>query len=111
MANLNVGSEVGNASGKIKLLRDSTDIAVGNASGSNTRATFGNFGTQALDMRSMSMTILDSPSSTSEITYKPQFRSESGTYTTWINRPDSLTGNASNGYLLYSNLIAMEVAG
>tara|TARA_Y100001938_G_scaffold21829_1_gene28105 strand:+ start:4424 stop:5056 length:633 start_codon:yes stop_codon:yes gene_type:complete len=111
MANLNVGSEAGNAGAKIKLKRDGIDIAKGNASGSNTTATFGNYGSQALDMRSMSMTYLDSPSTTSEITYKPQFMSEGASYSTWINRPDNLTGSATNGYLLYSNLIVMEVAG
>ena len=111
IANLMVGSQSGNASGKIKLKRDGIDIAKGDANSSNSTSTFGFYGSQNLDQRNMAMTILDSPSSTLEITYKPQFRSESGSYTTYINRPYQLTNAASNGYVTFSNLVVMEVAG
>ncbi len=106
-----VGAEAGNASAKIKLLRDSTDIAIGDAVSSNARTTYGDYGVNSYDMRSMSMTYLDSPSSTSELTYKPQFRSESSTYSTWVNRPHTHTGTNVNGYTGFSTLIVMEVAG
>tara|TARA_B100000287_G_scaffold385912_1_gene393400 strand:- start:70 stop:621 length:552 start_codon:yes stop_codon:yes gene_type:complete len=111
IATIMVGSEQGNASAKIKLLRDSTDIAIGNAISSNERTTHGDYGINSLDMRSMSMTYLDSPSSTAELTYKPQYRSESSTYSTWVNRPHNQTDSNVNGYTGFSTLTVMEVAG
>ena len=115
-ANLMVGGKDGNAGPKIKLLRDSTSIAIGdNGSNNNVdEATFGNhFSTTDLDCRQMSVTVLDSPSYSlnDEITYKPQIRSESGSHSTTINKAFLDNNAQTSGLRLFSNLIVMEIAG
>ena len=90
-----------------QLLRDSTSISIGDAASSRTRATTGNF----YENSSGSMTytyavnVLDSPSSTSELTYKAQIRAEGATY---VNRSRSDT-DASYGARLASTITVMEV--
>lgn len=92
----------------LRLLRDSTVIAAGTATGSQTQSSFGDFysasntftGTQSLNF-------LDSPSTTSAITYKIQFWIRGGT--AYIN------ANYSNGNFNYvfkptSNITLMEIA-
>lgn len=80
---------------KIKLLRNSTDVYVGDAATNQprvSRAMHGNFSTSpSLSAMSASVIYLDSPSTTSATTYKLQF----GSYTPYIiylNR----TGNDDN---------------
>ena len=71
--------------GGIRLVRDSTAICIGDAAGDRTRATCGMLGTNSNDIESgMSMTFLDSPNTTSAVTYKVQSMTE-GNYTTYIN--------------------------
>jgi hypothetical protein len=53
----------------LRLLRDSTAIAIGDAAGSRSRG-FGQLSAPSYQMLSSSITFLDSPSSTSSITYK-----------------------------------------
>ena len=60
------------------LLRDSTEIYRGNADGSRTRTSFGGKANANDDVRSVSLTFLDSPSTTSATTYKLQGSIESG---------------------------------
>ena len=113
-AHIMVGGKAGNAGPKIKLLRASTDIAVGVSSNDTVPGTFGNhFITTELDCEQMSMSYLDSPSYSlgDEITYKPQIRSEDSAYYTYINRAHTDNNSAVNGLRLFSNLIVMEIAG
>ena len=96
-----------NYSTSFSLLRGSTQIYMGDASSSRTR---GFYGGQTDDAR-MSFTggavYLDSPSSTSEVTYKLQWLVESGA-TAYLNRD---AGNADAAYstMAASSITAMEV--
>ena len=60
------------------LLKGSTEIYRGNADGSRTRTSFGGKANANDDVRSVSLTFLDSPATTSATTYKLQGRIESG---------------------------------
>ena len=100
-----------NAGAKLRLMRDSQTLAIGDADSNRARATFAHFVHHNLDVRTHSMMIIDSPARNSELTYKPQFRSEGSSYTTYVNRGHSSPDANANGATLYSNLIVMEIAG
>jgi hypothetical protein len=96
---------------RIRLVRNSTAIAIGDADGSRTRATFDfafNTGTSNL-ISPMPMVWLDSPSSTSAVTYKCDIHSIQNT-TVWVNR--SSYDNPSDAYDtdVVSTITAMEIA-
>lgn len=97
----------------IKLLRNGTEIGMGDASGSATRA-FGHFGPSGSyrpwDIESRHNTYLDSPGTTSAVTYKLQWAVPwASSYAIYINRgvnddTNSYTGRTS------SSLTVMEIA-
>ena len=66
-----------------QLVRDSTDLGQGTVAG-QTASTFGGTGNNSRGRGSLAYTYLDSPSSTSSLTYKLQVRIESGN-TIYIN--------------------------
>jgi len=107
---VNTGS-VGFASnaGFIRLLRNSTDIALGDTAGSRIRTYTGSGFDSAL-MVSSSINFLDSPSSTSSTTYKIQLASNSAGFLASINRHG---GDADNVFVPrgVSTITVMEVAG
>jgi hypothetical protein len=90
-----------------QLLRGSTSISIGDAASSRTRATTGNFyeNSSGSMIYTYAVNVLDSPSSTSELTYKAQIRAEGATY---VNRSRSDT-DASYGARLASTITVMEV--
>jgi hypothetical protein len=97
-----------------RLMRDSTELAIGDASGNKTRVTFGGNtlhpgGGTTNTMRSVSMSVLDSPSTTSSITYSVDI---AGTQATaiYVNRAydESDTSIYVRGA---STITLMEVAG
>ena len=99
----------------ILLLRDSTSIGVGSGATGNQINTFmsGCFtaiGSMIYRMHQFSKTYLDSPSTTSEITYKLQWAVpyQSGA-TTYANRAEN---NSDNVYVQHvtSNLTLMEIS-
>jgi hypothetical protein len=72
-----VASETGTVSAFLKLLRDSTDIYVGDAAGSRVRAAVvSNYNDGGQD--SQSRVFLDSPNTTSAVTYKLQIAGNTG---------------------------------
>ena len=92
-------------------MRDSTAIAVGDADGSTVQATF-DMNNAGASNRGDSYVgqILDSPSTTSSVTYKLQVRHENGSGNININRINSNDDSAVAGR--YSSTItAMEVSG
>ena len=101
---INIGVAIsGDHNGYLRLLRDSTEINSG--SGGDNNSLFGLNGNStafryAPNMQSCNF--LDSPSTTSAITYKVQVRAHSGSYTMYINRRniDTNFGVASNISLL-----------
>ena len=93
-----------------KILRDSTDLGLGDAAGSRLQCTFGNlyqFGDGNI-MKTHSFSLLDSPSSTSALTYKVQVRSNGGTY--YVNRTVNDVDNVDIGRAS-SSITLMEIAG
>jgi len=84
----------GSATVQLRLVRDSTDVFLADAAGSRV-TTSSIAGVPHNDaMQSSSMTYLDSPSSTSELTYKVQWAAISG-HTVYCNRSLSDTDSAS----------------
>ena len=72
----------------VRLVRDSTAIAVGDTAGSRTRAFASQYGTNLSTTVSTSIVHLDSPSTTSSTTYKIQGFAET-TGTLYINRSEN----------------------
>jgi hypothetical protein len=105
----NIGNSDGNLT-SFKILRGATVITSNSSGGgSDTRDAFGSGGGGGMtnDNRKISnasITFLDSPSSTSALTYKVTFQATGGTGT--INRWELNTDNAS-----VSTLTLMEIAG
>ena len=94
----------------IRLMRDSTSIAAPDASGSRSLATIQGFYSHDDNVAECGAAMfLDSPSSSSSITYKLQ-----GAGTTsnnaYINRPNDLSDSIGR-VLGTSSIIAMEIAG
>lgn len=73
-----------------KLVRDSTDISIGDASGTSgrLRTGTGNGGNVTYDNSPLTMHVLDSPSTTSATTYKIQFRTQSSGTAKFNSRGD-----------------------
>jgi hypothetical protein len=93
-----------------KILRDSTDIAVGDAAGSRIRAySGGEFGTSAV-MPSQAFNFLDSPNTTSATTYKIQIRSNTSGQAAQVNYWVSDT-DAATRVRGVSTITLMEIAG
>ena len=95
--------------GFVRLLRDSTEIGSGGSAGSRVPCSciFHKSGDSNL-MESFGNSYLDSPNSTSALTYKLQWRDESGTI--YLNRTVNDTDGAA-GSRTSSVITAMEVAG
>lgn len=92
-----------------RILRGSTPIAVGDAAGSRVQSFASDFQrVGGPDIRSASVSWLDSPSTTSATTYKMQVRLDGGG-TVYINRPESTIDTGSYGRPV-SSLILLEVA-
>ena len=93
-----------------RLMRNSTPIAIGDASSNRTRSTFHLSSVSNTDIPTPSMTWLDSPATTSAVTYKMQVAVPySSSYVIYVNRgaDDSDAGYAGR---LVSTITVMEVA-
>ena len=98
-----------------RFLRGSTAVGVGDTDGSRTPANSGFLQSQSQDNGSiitLPLQAVDSPASTSALTYKLQFQQQfgSGSQTVYINRSTS-DPNAAGGQRHISMLTAMEIAG
>jgi hypothetical protein len=93
----------------LKLVRGSTDIFIGDASGSRVRVTGSNINSDNNFFNTNGFTFLDSPATTSSTTYKFQFATSFGNYTIGINRSvnDSDSVNTGRGA---SSIVLMEIA-
>lgn len=109
---INVSS---NQHSDIRLVRGSTAIAIGDASGNQTRSTFHiysgvNTSGMGYHTFSSSMMWLDSPATTSSVTYKVQAANPySGSYATYINRTYQDDDYSYNGRTP-STITLMEIA-
>jgi len=93
-----------------RFMRDSTPICVGDAAGSRVQATLGSmYYNQQNDTKSCSQNFLDSPSTTSSVTYKIQARTQ-GNGTLYVNRSSGDSDSATSGRFT-STITVMEVSG
>ena len=93
-----------------RFMRDSTAICVGTSVGNRVSATLGSmYEDQTNDTNSCSQHFLDSPSTTSSVTYKIQARTQ-GDGTLYLNRSSGDANDATSGRFT-STLTVMEVSG
>ena len=98
--------------GSFRLLRDSTVINAASADGQSTnQTTFPSMCTRSNTSESIPVASshVDSPATTSAITYKLQVGAESGASTIFVNL-DASGSTGSTHYKGVSNLILMEIA-
>jgi len=97
----------------LRILRDSTAIAIGDTAGDRTRSTnhvYRGYTGGTFDISPSNMVWLDSPATTSAITYKVQVANPfSSGYTTTINRTMN-DGNFSYNGRTVSTITVMEVS-
>jgi len=107
--NVSVSGGLNNSNTWLAVLRDSTYLNLGDAAGSRMQCTFGSLYTfgDANIMKTHSYQLVDSPSSTSQLTYKVQVRSLANTW--YINRSVNDTDNTDIGRAS-SSITVMEIA-
>jgi hypothetical protein len=95
----------------LRLLRDATAVNAGTVAGSR-QAAFGGFSTSdsTIPSGTVSGNFLDSPATTSSITYKMQVNVTAGSGTAYINRTQSDTDEVGQ-IRMASNITLMEIAG
>ena len=99
----------------VKLYRDSTQIALGDAEGSRTRVWFScnttaNSTNDGFRMAQSSGSFLDSPSTTSAITYRVKSANTASDVSTIVNRP-APNADATHSHRGASTVTLMEIAG
>lgn len=92
----------------VRLVRDSTSIAVGDAAGSRAQASAYLHSSSSSEQASASISILDSPATTSATTYKIQVATNNNSGTCYINRTAQDT-NASTQARTASTITVFEV--
>ncbi len=108
-----VSVAVGTGTVHVRLVRDSTPIAIGDAAGSRLQGTVSRrtaSSIYSLECTHMSMSFLDSPNTTSATTYKLQGTAGSSYNTTYYVNRSSNDNNADYGARLASTITAIEVA-
>lgn len=94
-----------------RLLRDGTAIGVGDAAGSRTRTTFDTYLSADDDFGGQNgHSFLDSPSTTSAVTYKWQVYNFAASGTVYVNRGQADTDN-QNSPRSASSIILTEISG
>ena len=105
------GSQDVNANdGFVAIYRDSTPIGVGETDGNRTRNSFMLQSSAAGWAESGSMTTLDSPSTTSQITYSVKVAAKNAS-TIFINRSENNSDATSGAGSMASSITVMEIAG
>ena len=96
----------------LRLMRDAVPISVGDAAGSRSQSSsfyFHDFAAgDNAEMHNAAINFLDSPATTSAVTYKMQLKTNAGTI--YVNRT-AADGNDANNPRLASTITLMEVAG
>lgn len=107
LAMISTGANPNTYAGHIALLRGSTATPVGDAAGSRTQATIANGNNANNTAAGATITAVDSPATTSSVTYKLQWAVESGA-TLYLNRSNTDSNSATGGRYA-STIIAMEI--
>jgi hypothetical protein len=92
-----------------RLVRDSTPIFIGDANASNARASAALALSQTYSAAGSSIAFLDSPATTSAVTYKIQMAKGEGGGTVYMNRSGDGDGS-TNRSATPASLIVMEIA-
>lgn len=108
LASFQIQTSAATGSAFVQLVRNSTAISIGDAAGSRTSASAGANFAQVYNSAGNSITFLDSPATTSAVTYKLQMNNGNVT-TAYINRTgDDL--NDVNRSRTPASIIVMELA-
>jgi hypothetical protein len=112
LASTNIGISDAGLRAMTRLTRDSTTIFIGDSAGSRERASWQGGVYSLNSSQSINHTFLDSPATTSAITYKLQFRSEltNSNYTVWVNRTNTDSDGTTYGRGATS-ITVMEIKG
>ena len=88
-------------------------IVIGDANGSNTRNTNSFFGDGTSSMASVVTNFLDSPATTSAVTYQPAVCGNQGdnNVTIYVNKQDNSSGSGASDDVQTSSITLMEVSG
>jgi hypothetical protein len=98
-----------NDHGELNIFRDATQIYLGDASGTLSRSAHGMYGIHADHISEFSGTYLDSPNTTSAVTYYAKGRCpNSSAHSVYVNRPDNTASRPEN-HRTASNILVMEV--
>lgn len=89
----------------LRLMRDSTEIGVGDAAGSRPQVTTAFLGLNSYQITPMTSVFMESPATVSSITYKVQCRVKTGTGL--VNR-NSVDSNDDDGVRCISSLTVLE---
>jgi len=92
-----------------RMMRDSTPIFIGNSAGSRTLSSFQHYLGNNQDIRCLTASFLDSPNTTSSVTYKVQTASQSGGGSVTVNMTGADGDSASQGRTA-SSITVMEIA-
>jgi len=94
-----------------RLQRDSSDIYVGDAAGSRKQESSGNLASEDYAVNTLALQFLDSPSTTSSVTYAVKLRHTSSlSQTIYVNRT-AQDANDTFRARYASSITAMEIAG
>ena len=104
-------ANTGGYSFALYLMRDSTNISIGDASSNRTRGTFGGLSNvnNDYDLRPFTISYLDSPNTTSQVTYKWRWNNPYHSTTMYLNRPQGFA-DGSYSVMTSSNIIVQEIA-
>ena len=91
-----------------RLMRDSTPIFIGDAASSRPRGSFQNFFLNGETTYTIPTTFLDSPNTTSAVTYKFQVKSD---VTLYVNRTTFDRDTSGYDARMASSIIVMEISG
>lgn len=108
-AQVTAAARINVTQGYLQIVRNSTPIGVGDASGSRVQATAPITFSNAYHALSSSLGFLDNPNTTSSITYKIQIRCENG-QGIYVNRSENDVNSAAGGRYI-STITVMEIAG
>jgi len=103
------GPAASTAQSMVRLIRDATPINIGDAAGSRAQSSSETNQFSTSGGMSVSLNYLDSPATTSAVTYKVQYRVSAGA-TVYINRTGADSDGATDSRMA-SNFTVMEVAG
>ena len=110
LSTLNGSQDINANRSNCRLLRDSTAIMVGASAGNRLQGSLGFSSAHADLINTTHISFLDSPSTTSAITYKWQGIVNAGTGELYVNASEN-DNNASNQLRWASTITAMEIAG